>query len=391
MFTKTLKSNIWKFTIYRITDQQVFSTILGVYFLTLPGTTPQTLGMMLLLGSIAGLIAELPSGYVSDKIGHKNALVLAKLGHLSATILYLIGSSVGVFFAAAMIGAIFGSFGTGTTSAFMHVLLKGLGKDKDYAKIMGKITSLVYGVPIALIVLVPFLVDISFKLPFVVALFLNLIGLGVAFTLVSPKGEEEKVKEVSPTNFVDTFKHAYRLGFMKYILFVAFLGGVFISIRDFKDVYQAFLGVPIIYYGVFFGISRGLASLLALSNGFIKKHTTIFSFHILFAGLIASIALTLGFVSSPFVAVLLRIVFHALWPGLMEVRRAYHLEIISPVKNKATLFSLTALILAGVAGIARYVFGVIATHLSFSYAFIIFAIILALFLLPILIRIYRSS
>ena len=97
-----MKSNIWKFTVHKMTIMRMYMPILAIYLLTLDNTTTETVGTFLLVASIGSVFFEIPSGYISDKIGHKNALVLARISLLLSTIFFLIGASITWF----MIGAV---------------------------------------------------------------------------------------------------------------------------------------------------------------------------------------------------------------------------------------------------------------------------------------------
>src|SRR3989344_3349293 len=160
---KLLQGNIWKYTLLLIANKRIFVAILGAYYLTIPDVTPEGIGIILLAGSLAGFIFEIPSGYVSDKIGHKTALVLSRLFMLVSTLFFLFASNI-IFL---ILGGVFMSmahaFHSGTGSAFMHETLRGLKREKEYAKVMGKISSIGFAIPIVFMVLTPFLVSISFK------------------------------------------------------------------------------------------------------------------------------------------------------------------------------------------------------------------------------------
>jgi len=68
---KLLQGNIWKYTLLLIANKRIFVAILGAYYLTIPDVNAAGIGIILLAGSLAGFVFEIPSGYVSDKIGHK--------------------------------------------------------------------------------------------------------------------------------------------------------------------------------------------------------------------------------------------------------------------------------------------------------------------------------
>ena len=271
MVQKKLQSNIWKYTLFIITNKRIFSAFLGAYYLTIPNVAPQGIGIILLLGSLSGFIFEIPSGYVSDKIGHKRALILAKTLLALSSLFLLIANNIFILILASISMSIGYSFFSGTGSAFMHETLRGLNKEKDFAKIMGKIRSIGYLIPIVLIILAPFLVSVNIKLPFAIALILDIIGLLTVYSFVTPKIKQSNIEEIGATNFKKVLHLAHNIGFLKYALFMGIMSGFLFSLNGYRAAYQSFLQIPIIYYGLFFGLGFALASLISAYSGKIKK------------------------------------------------------------------------------------------------------------------------
>ena len=124
-----LHSNIWKYTLFLIANKRIFVAILGAYYLTIPDVTPESIGIILLVASLAGFIFEIPSGYVSDKIGHKTALVLSRLFMLASTLFFLFASNLGFLILGGVLMSMANAFHSGTGSAFMHETLQGLKRE----------------------------------------------------------------------------------------------------------------------------------------------------------------------------------------------------------------------------------------------------------------------
>ncbi|MCA9359461.1 hypothetical protein KC850_00285, partial [Candidatus Kaiserbacteria bacterium] len=74
---KRLRSNIWKYTVMGVVNKRIFAAIISVYYLTIPDVTVQTVGLILLVGNVVSFFLEIPSGYISDKLGHKQTLVMS--------------------------------------------------------------------------------------------------------------------------------------------------------------------------------------------------------------------------------------------------------------------------------------------------------------------------
>lgn len=182
-----LESNIWKYTVLLVANKRIYAAILTAYYLTIPDVTAQTIGVILLIGNLAGFVFEIPSGYVSDKLGHKQAIVISRLLFVASTLFFLFADSTNYL----ILGSVFLSLGlaflSGTGSAFMHETLSALNRENDYTKVMGKASSIGFAVPIIFTVIVPFLVSINYQAPFALALVIDLVGLMVALALTTPR------------------------------------------------------------------------------------------------------------------------------------------------------------------------------------------------------------
>lgn len=366
---RKLESNLWKYAVHLITNKRTFMSILGVYLLTVPGTTPKTIGLMLLIGNLSGFLFEVPSGYISDKIGHKNALVIARVFLLVSSVFFLVGDKISFFILGAAFFNLGLAFESGTAAAFMHETLRGLGRESEYSKVMGRLSSIGFAVPIALIMVIPFLVEISFKLPFAVAVLIDVAGLLVVASLVSPEQTKEEIQEIGAQNFRQVMREGWRFGFFKYAIFTAFISGIVTASSNFKDVYQAALGIPIIYYGVFWGLSRVIVSILLPFNHKIKEVFSFNQFLLMRFAVAAVLIFGLYVFSTPVVVVISFIFLAALNWSFGQANTHYLLEIIRESKFKATLLSVKAEISTFTQAIMGFAIGFFATKTTYPYAF----------------------
>lgn len=387
---KPLQGNIWKYTLLLIANKRIFVAILGAYYLTIPDVNAAGVGIILLAGSLAGFVFEIPSGYVSDKIGHKQALVISRICILLSTILFLVANNITFLILAGIALSTGIAFHSGTGSAFMHETLRGLQREKDYASVMGKISSIGFAVPIVFMVLVPFLVSISFKLPFAIALIVDLVGLFAAFSLVVPPVPQEEVKEIGVTNFRQVLQEGYRLNFFTFALFSGIISGVLFSVGGFRAPYQIFLEVPVIWFGVFFGIGRAFASLLLAYSGKIRAITTIYSFYKFQLILYTVFILMLATVSTWWIVVIAFIVINAFQWGLSKVDNSYMMDIISSSKFKATLLSTHAQIEHIVGAIASFGIGFAIERLSYQSGFLYLGLAFLIVLIPLYLYILKQ-
>jgi len=289
---------------------------------------------------------------------------------LLSTILFLVANNI-IFLILAGIALSTGiAFHSGTGSALMHETLRGLQREKDYASVMGKISSIGFAVPIVFMVLVPFLVSISFKLPFAIALIVDLVGLFAAISLVTPPVPREEIKEIGVTNFRQVLCEGYHLNFFTFALFSGIIGGVLFGVGGFRAPYQTFLEIPVIWYGVFFGIGRAFASLMLAYSGRIRAITTIYSFYKFQLILYTFFILILATISTWWIVVIAFIIINAFQWGLSKVDNSYMMDIISPSKFKATLLSTHVQIEHIVAAVASFGVGFVIERVSYQSGFL---------------------
>ena len=87
-----LKSNIWKLLILRTASTRLYTMILAVYFLTLPGVTIPQVGLYAAVGYLTEFLLEIPTGYLSDRLGHKKMLILSRISALLGVICFIVGN-----------------------------------------------------------------------------------------------------------------------------------------------------------------------------------------------------------------------------------------------------------------------------------------------------------
>ena len=379
---KGLQNNIWKYALLLIANKRIFIAILGAYYLTIPDVTPKTIGIILLTGSLSGFLFEIPSGYASDKIGHKYALIASRVLMLLSTIFFLVASNITFL----ILGAIFlsagAAFHSGTGSAFMHETLRGLKREHDYAKVMGKISSIGFAVPIIFTVLIPFLVSVSYKTPFLIAFVVDVIGLLAAISLAVPPVTQEHIEEIGATNFKQVLQEGYRLNFFSIALFSGIISGTLFSVGGFRAPYQIFLEIPVIWYGVFFGTGRAFVSLILAYSGKIKKFITLSSFYGFQLIIYTPLILVLGIVSTWWVVVIAFIIISAFQWGLSKIDEGYQLDIIKSSKFKATLLSTGSQINQAVSAVSSFGIGFIIERVSYQYGFLYSGIIFFAILFP---------
>ena len=382
MQAKALESNIWKYAVFLVSKKRIFVAILGAYYLTIPGVTPFWIGLFLLASNGASFMFDIPSSYIADRIGHKEALILSSGFVFLSTIFFLLATNVWWLVVASVLMSIGFAFASGVGNAFMHETIRALGREEEYNTIMGKIVSIGFFVPAILAALIPFTVALSYKVPFLIALVLDLVGVLVSFSLIRPPATEHAA-EMESLSFIEIMRQGATLNFFRTAVFFALVAAFLAAADGFRAPYQLLLGVPVIWFGIFFGIGRVLASILLAYSGRIRQwlgdvHKYQFM-QIIGYGVLLSI---LGLVSTPWIVVIVFIFDNGFKWGLSQVNTGYLLDIIKDSKYKATLLSTGSQLNNLFSMATAILFGISIERFGYQYSYLILALILLVVLVP---------
>lgn len=377
-----LATNIWKYTVLLVANKRVFTAIIGAYYLTIPGVTPFWIGLFLLVSNGASLIFDIPSSYIADKIGHKESIVLSRVFILVSTALFLFATNIAWLIAASILLSMGLAFLSGVGSAFMHETLRGLGREDEYRTVMGKASSIGFVLPALLAVVVPFTVAISYKIPFLIGLVFDIVGLAAAFSLVRPPVRERAAGEET-TNYIAVIRQGLALRFFRIALFSSVVSAFIFSVDVFRGPYQIVLGVPVVLFGIFFGTGRAIASLMLANSG--RLHKLIGDVHafqrvqIVIYGILLFI---LGLVANPWVVVAVFIIDNALKYGFSQVDRGYQLDVISNHRFKATILSTGDQLGNVLMMIGTGLMGLSIEHYGYQHTFLVTSVLFMLVVVP---------
>ena len=386
-----LKSNIWKYTVLLVTNKRVFVAILGAYYLTIPDVNTFWIGVFLLAGNGAKFIFDIPSSYLADKIGHKEALVLSRVSMILSTLLFLFIPTIwGLVFASIFLSIGF-AFMSGVGSAFMHETLRSLGRADEYTAVMGKASSIGFFVPAVMATVVPFFVSVSYQIPFIIGLVLDLVGLIMAASLVRSAVPPEHAAETDRMSYIKVVHQGLVLRFFRIAAFSGIVSALLDGIDGFRAPYQLALAVPVIWFGIFFGTGRVLASLMLAYSGKIRQIVgDVYSYQRAQIIVYGALLLIIGFISTPWVVVLVLILDNGLQYGMSQVDTGYLLDIIRNNKFKATLLSTSNQLESLFSMIVVFVMGAAIAQFGYQNSFAVLAGIFLLLVVPFHLYIVRN-
>ena len=173
---------VWKFYLYRATLSEGFVYPIITLYLLSRGLSDGDVGLVngLFFAGVVG--AEIPTGYVGDKIGRRNSLIVSTLLMSVSMFAFTVSGTVPAFSAVYVFWGIALTFRSGTGSAYLYDMLEERLDTDEYSKITGRggaaflvtsaITSIAGGV----------LYGIDHRIPFVAA---GLITASGALVLLS--------------------------------------------------------------------------------------------------------------------------------------------------------------------------------------------------------------
>ena len=250
MRTQLLTANIWKYYLMKVSAKRLVFPILTIY-LVRNSLTPEQIGIVFSVGTVIGMLFEVPSGAIADRIGRRISLTLAFIGQaLSMLILglstefwgFLIGNAL--YFAA-------GSLMTGTNEAFIYETLHELGRVKELKKIVGKATYIAQVTTGVLFVGVPLIATYSLSLPFFINTFVFFATAFLTWSFTEPIRVKSVARAEGLQNASVLRQFFSQPLLLSFSLALGFLAGINNGILDnFRQVYLDFIHLDIAYFGL---------------------------------------------------------------------------------------------------------------------------------------------
>lgn len=372
---KGVAGNIWKLILVFITNKRTYMTFFSIFLLTLPNTTAQTVGFIAFIGQIFGFIFEVPSGYLSDKLGHKKALVLGKICIAFSTLFFLIATSTYFFVIGAILMALGQAMLSGTLATFIQETLITLNRGKDFSSIMGKMKSMGFLIPIIFIILLPILAEHNYRLAFLVVLIIDIVGV-IATILLKKIDYHKNIEEFEIKPKVNLFKEYIKIGWLPYVITASFLFAIlFSATAGFKNPFQEEIGFTISMLGILWAFSRVGVSGLLLVNGWFKKN---FSFKqvLLLQGFVYTLVLIMvGTVSNKWIIAASFIIGTTFMWGFSSVKTHFFLEYVDGSRLKATFLSINNFIEKIISSIFSLLMGYLVLTNNYQYGFFFFGLL----------------
>ncbi len=370
---KELQKDIHKYYAISGLSQRVVTPILVVFFLA-HELSKTEIGSLLALGTLIGLVLEVPSGAFADRIGHARAITLAFFLKSISMLFYIFGNSFSMFFLATAIYWAGRALWSGTNSAFLFEKLDAAGSKEEYEHVSGIATFLTRSVNAVFLVCVPFLYAYHEDLAFLFSGTLFLLAALLASTISSPVARVRVAEKEGFSGLIGCVGRS--LSFIKnnkrYVhiaLFFAFWRGIHGAIDEFRQLLYQSVGITTELFGFLYGIDKMIFGLGAYCSGRIRRFKDRKGFLNFFGASTVLSLLGPWIISSPISVIFfpIRNLFEGI--GLPLFESQLHHEI--PSEDRATLISIVSVAKSIVTAAFTFALGVVFDLVSVSEGFLI--------------------
>lgn len=294
--------------------------------------------------SFSIVVLEIPSGYIGDLWGRKNAMIVGSIHGAIGFSIYYFSAEFYHFLIAELILGVGQSFISGSDSALLYDSLLEVKKEGKYLKAEGRLISIGnYAEAIAAPIGVA-LAAISLRTPFFFQTLIAFTAVPAALMLREPL-REKIVNKGAGLNIFAILNYAFieNKSLKWNIIISSIIGAATLSMAWFIQPLFDYLALPLIVYGTFIPLLNLLTGVVSSYAHLFEKRAG-FEKTLLFVTIgIPLMYLLIGFIDSIFGLVFLFIFY--LIRGIATPALKNHINIASPSNIRATILSIRSLII----------------------------------------------
>ena len=379
-----LRGNIGKLYAFSVLKMTLFPmAVITLFWKDQIGLSLTQILLLQAIFSVATLLMEYPSGYLSDRLGYRSALILASLLAIAGWSLYTAANSfAGVLLAEIVLGCAW-AFISGSDSALLYETLRATKREGSYARFDGRMTgaaqtgeaagALFAGVMYATWPLMPFLFQIG----------VWIACLLLCISMTEPPRESEAPIQSHLTEALRTCRYAF---FDNRHVRATILFGTGLGIASFFTVwliqpYMQETGVPLAWFGPAWAGANLTVALFSLIS-----HRLHFSLGHAGMAILFIVLIVAGYAGLGLTAATGSFLFYYLLTamrGLQGPIMRNHLQQASRRGNRASILSLHSLTFRIFFVATGPLVGMSADHFGLRPTFSLLAVIFGAVLLPV--------
>ncbi|MDC1106935.1 MFS transporter [Prolixibacteraceae bacterium] len=247
--------------------------------------------------SLMVVLCEIPSGYLSDVWGRKNALVLGTILGALGYSCYAFFTGFWFFLIAEVLLGIGQSFISGSDSALLYDTLNDEERTSDYLMIEGRITSWGNFLEAIAGLMAGFLASYSIRYPMIGQAFVSLIGIPAALMLREPSSSlEHRIASIKEVVGVVKSSFVQHLALRNSLLFSSIIGTATLTMAWLLQLLFKEMLIPVSQYGVLWTALNLIVAWGCIRAYYIEKRV-----HSMWLSIIILIGIVGGYLSIGFV------------------------------------------------------------------------------------------
>ncbi|MBI3332235.1 MFS transporter [Candidatus Peregrinibacteria bacterium] len=261
------RANVWKIALSEFGSGAMLYIPVIVLFLQENGLSLTQVFYLQSIFAIFLMLGEIPTGYISDRWGRRNALALGSLLRFLGVLVYALSSSIPGFIAAEFLIAMGWSLRSGTVEAMLYDSLLETKDTVSFRKMIGQLRFyFFFAEAISALIAGLLAAWISLRAPFVASLIPFAISFILSLTLAEPSrhipDETHHLKAMGRIAWRTLRKPAERT----IILLYAIISTLGLSLFWFTQPYLQQIELPLEYYGL-------VHAVVVMAGAFTAKYT----------------------------------------------------------------------------------------------------------------------
>lgn len=340
-------TDLRKYYLFRILIKRFIMPI-GVVRMLDVGTTVEQVALIVAVSKGIALIAEVPSGAISDQIGHKKALVISMIGQAAGMACFF-GNNAWWMAAMSILYFMSGTLMTGTMDALLYEWLEKKERIHEHAHISARAKTIANAVSIGSMLFAGLLYAWIWWVPFAIAVAQFVVAAVVIsfFDRATPGTAVQKQTHVQSQGILNSYKHfPEALRIMKStpgLLWVSLILNLFIAISitstEFHQILLDNIGVSAALFGFVYVAKRIVAT---TAYGFSARFVEWFKPHVLVGCIFAVLSVHYLLLDSVTNVYTMTAVFilNSFILAVASIANNHYQNVLAPSGSRATVLSM---------------------------------------------------
>ncbi|UPV76466.1 MFS transporter (plasmid) [Halorussus limi] len=365
-----LRGIVRRYYAYKVTNAYGFYLPVSILYLTeVKGFGMEVIGLTGAAFLFAEVAAEIPTGYVGDRLGRRASLAAGNALSAVALGLWAVADSPLAYVALNAVWAVGWAFRSGTGKAWLYEILDAHGEADEFARVSGRANTALMLASAATAVAGGALVTVDWSLPFLANALLSALGIPILLTL--PTVESERAARDDAGVEDETFTVGDALAALRlqvrrpeirwFVAFAALLYALFELSRTFEQPAMAAAGVSAPALGVLYAGFKLVSAGAAASAGWVEDRLGVRGAFALLVPLLGATYATIAF--APVLVVPVVFLTRGVRSLFRPLRNQYLNDRVENV-GRATVLSGATMVLSLVAGATKVVGGYAAAALG---------------------------